>query len=146
MFGGGVVTPINKTETAIDVSPEDASLTDAYADGWVSGWISAPLAQYVRLLLTLTTSDADSFELRLEVEDSSGTDGFTTLRISSGTASIDEVQITPAAASATERYAVQVFVPDCRRFRVRAKETGAGSTAPTLTLEYVLDSAAPEQA
>lgn len=143
MFGGGVVTPINKTETAIDVSPAITDLTDAYADGWVSDWISAPLAQYVRLLMTFITEDADSFELRLEVEDGSGTTGYTTLRISSGTATIDEIQITPAAASATETYAVQVFVPDCRRFRVRAKETGAGSTAPTLAIKYVLDSAAP---
>lgn len=126
-----------KTSAALDASPATKTLTDAYASGWASSWISAGGSDLVRLLLTFTTADATTFQLRLLVEDESGTDGFITMRIASGTASVDEVTITPAGASATERYALQVHVPECRRFKVQAKKTG-GSGAPTLTMEYVV--------
>lgn len=142
MWGGGITTPINKTDTAVDASPDTKTLTTSYANGWVSDWISAPLAQYARLLLTLVNDDATSIELKLEVEDSSGTDGFTTLRVTAGVAEVDEISWEPTADE-TERVAIQVFVPECRRFRVRAKKTG-GTGDVTLTLKYLLDTTTPD--
>jgi len=138
--GGGVQTPINKSALATSVSPASTTLTSAYSAGWVTSWVTAAQAQYARLFLILGTGDATTIQLRVEVEDGTDTDGHTAMRVSDGAAEIDEVQITPAAASATERYALQVFVPECRRFRVRAKKTGGAGTV-TLALEYLLDTA-----
>ena len=138
--GGGVQTPINKSALAASVSPVSTTLTSAYSAGWVTSWVTAAQAQYARLFLILGTGDATTIQLKVEVEDGTGTDGHTAMRVSDGAAEIDEVQITPAAASATERYALQVFVPECRRFRVRAKKTGGVGTV-TLALEYLLDTA-----
>jgi hypothetical protein len=136
--GGSVSESPNKTSAAVDASPDSTTLTTAYASGWVSDWISGPAARTARLLMTFGTADATTFEVKLEVEDGSGTDGFTTLRASGGVAVIDEIQLAPAASSSTERYAIQVQIPEVRRFRLRAKKTGGSSTA-TLTLEYLLD-------
>lgn len=130
-------TGYTKTLAAVDASPGTKTLTSAYASGWESSWVKAGAAELVRLLCTFTTADATTFQLRLLMEDDSGTDGFITMRLAGGTATIDEISLTPAGASATERYALQVHVPECRHFKVQAKKTG-GSGDPTLTLEYVV--------
>ena len=121
-----------KSETATTVLAATAVPT-SYGT-WDSGWIDVGLADDLRLLCTFVKSDATSLQLKLEVEDSSGTTGFETFKVSSGTASVDEVSITASALDATHYFALGVSTVDVRRVKVHAKTTGGGDTA-TLALD-----------
>lgn len=130
-----------KSTLATSISPGTTTLTTAYASGWVSAWAEAGNALYARLLLTYTTGDSTSLQVKLEVEEDGGTTGYTTLRVSEGTASTDEVSVTASGASATDTVSLQIMIPECRRFRVRAKKTGGAGTA-TLAAKVLTGGAA----
>lgn len=117
------------------VAKTTANLTTAYS-GWQTGWLDVGQANQVRLLCTLVKDDADSVEFMLEASDSSES-GYPLHKITSGTATLDEVTQATTDLSATDTFALAIDVSDIPFLRVSAKKTG-GSGTVSLALNYLV--------
>ena len=116
-----------------DYSPTSKTLTTAYS-GWVSDAIFCADCDTVRLFLSLSGWDGTSLELTTQIYVSATDTWHTELRITGGTAAIDDASIADTGILADEGDAVAVplDVRGHERVRVRAKRTGGSAGDLTL--------------
>lgn len=108
-----------------------ATVTTSYG-GWDSDGFKVRALDFVRLNFAYVHNDATSIELLLQFSDDEGTTWYDDHRVSSGTATENEITL---AVSASGNFALAVDVSSVTYLRVRAKQT-AGTTGNTLALSY----------
>lgn len=123
---------LGKLKTAV-VAKAATALTSAYASGWDSGTIDTRNFDQVRLLFAFVWNDATSIEFQLQFSSDEGTTWFTDHRVSSGTATRNEVTL---AVTASLNFALAVDCKDYTHLRVQAKYTGGSAGTDSLALSY----------
>jgi hypothetical protein len=95
---------------------------------WASGDFHCTGLAEVELLLDIVKSDATSLQLKVDVDQQDGSAYYPRWAPTSGVAALDEVSITLAGLSATDKLALRVDVRSAAKIRVGAKTTGGGGT------------------
>lgn len=128
----------------VDVSPETKTLTTAYASGWTTPPLNVAHADQVTFLLDLEKGSATTLTLKLvamTMVDDQGEqdpdDEFDVLRVASGVAEPEEVEVTLAEVG--NKVAVSFNVLGLSRVRLAAK-VDATTGDPEMTA-YALEQA-----
>lgn len=90
----------------------------------------------IRFMFAFVWADSTSLELLLQFSDDEGTTWYDDHRVSSGTATENEITL---ATSASGNFALAVNVRDVTYMRIRAKQTAGSATGNTLAVSYTAE-------